>query len=229
MPESKSRRRRGRRGGRGVRAAQAAAELSIARPRRRKTNYWYLAASVIIAVLVIAGFVIADLPFFRQGIAPDIGSSRDYVEGVGQLQEEMPSRIHVPDGQTVAYSTTPPTSGDHWNWWARCGFYEDPVPDERIVHNLEHGNIVVSYNLAPADVNRLKDFMDDLDLAPLWAVTRPYGKIPEGTVALSAWGILDTMQGVDEARIETFFEHYAGTTGPEFPDGSPCVTTGLME
>ena len=229
MPESRNRRRRGRQSGRGSRSAQAAAELSINRPRTRKTNYWYLAASVIIAFLVIAGFVVADLPFFNQGIGPQTGSSSEYVEGVGEQQVVMPTRNHVDAGQTVAYDTTPPTSGDHWNWWARCGFYEDGLPDERIVHNLEHGNIVVSYNLPPPDVTRLREFMDDFDMAPIWAVTRYYDKIPEGTVALSAWGILDTMQGVDEDRIETFFEHYAGTTGPEFPDGSPCTTSGLME
>ena len=141
----------------------------------------------------------------------------------------MPTRLHVQEPRTVAYNTTPPTSGDHWDWWARCGFYPNGLADERIVHNLEHGNIVVSYNLPDAAVQQLQDFMDNFELAPAWAVTRYYDQIPANTVALSAWGVLDTMQGVDEPRIERFFREYAGTLGPEFPNGAPCTTSGIME
>ncbi len=46
-----------------------------------------------------------------------------------------------------------------------------------------------------------------------WA--RSYDKIPSGTVALAAWGALDTMQEVDKDRIETFFDTYSGALGPE--------------
>ena len=219
MPVSRRRRRRSAQRGR-------AAEMVI-HPPRRKTNYWYVAASAIIAFLVIAGFVVGGISF--QG-SDSVGSSDEYVEGVGEQHDIMPTRLHVPEEQFVNYNTIPPTSGDHWDWWARCGFYEDGLPDERIVHNLEHGNIVVSYNLQEgSQLERLKDFMDNFELAPSWAVTRFYDKIPEGTVALSAWGVSDTMDGVDEDRIEEFFQNYAGTLGPEFPNGAPCTTSGVME
>ena len=33
---------------------------------------------------------------------------------VGREIPLMPTREHVPEDQTIAYSTTPPTSGDHW-------------------------------------------------------------------------------------------------------------------
>lgn len=219
MPVSRRRRRRSAQRGR-------AADLVINQPRR-KTNYWYVAVSAVIALLVIAGFVVGGINFTGNGGG---GSSDSYVEGVGVQQEIMPTRLHVPEEQSVDYNTTPPTSGNHWDWWARCGFYEDGLPDERIVHNLEHGNIVVSYNLPDGpELDRLKNFMDNFELAPAWAVTRYYDKIPEGTVALSVWGVLDTMQGVDEDRIETFFRTYYGTMGPEFPNGAPCTTSGVME
>ncbi|MCY4366756.1 MAG: DUF3105 domain-containing protein [Chloroflexi bacterium] len=220
MPVSRRRRRRSSQSGR-------QAEMVI-NPSRPKPNYWYIGASAIIAFLVIAGFVVGGISF--RGSDDGVGSSDEYVEGVGEQHVIMPTRIHVSEDQNVDYSTTPPTSGDHWDWWARCGFYEDGLPDERIVHNLEHGNIVVSYNLqeGPA-LEQLKDFMDSFELAPSWAVTRYYDKVPEGTIALSAWGVLDTMQSVDEDRIEDFFRTYAGTLGPEFPNGAPCTTSGVME
>ncbi len=222
MPQSRRRRRRSSSRGR-------AADMAITQPRRN-TNYWYVAASIIIAILVIAGFVVGGFVGILPSTPEGVGSSNEYVDGVGEPQEIMATRQHVPEGENVIYNTIPPTSGDHWDWWARCGFYADGLPDERIVHNLEHGNIIVSYNLATGpEVERLRTFMDSLELAPSWAITRFYDKIPEGTVALSAWGVLDTMQGVDEERIETFFRHYSGTLGPEFPNGAPCATSGVME
>jgi hypothetical protein len=46
-------------------------------------------------------------------------------------------------------------------------------------------------------------------------VARYYDKLPSGQVAVAAWQVLDTMDGVDSDRIERFFEAYAGNLGPE--------------
>ena len=86
-----------------------------------------------------------------------------------------------------------------------CGFYEGGLRDEIAVHHMEHGNIVVSYNLAdPGQVENLRQLVDDIDLAEDWGVTRSYDKIPEGQVALSTWEVVDTFDGVDEERIQNF-------------------------
>ena len=128
----------------------------------------------------------------------------------------MPTKDHVPEGQTVIYSTTPPTSGDHWARWAECGFYEDGLPDELITHNLEHGNIVVSYNFASQqEINKLRETMDSIKLADEWGVTRFYNEIPEGQIAVAAWGRLYTAQNIDRDQIAMFFADYAGKRGPE--------------
>jgi len=190
VPESKHRRRRGRPVSRGQRVAAT----PIARPRKQKTNKLYVAASVIIAVLVIGGFAVGGINFQRP---PDTGSSSgEYVEGVGVQQALMstgPSglNVHIDNDQTVEYSTSPATSGDHWATPISCGFYEDGLSDERIVHNLEHGNIVVSYNLATdGEVDQLRDALEGIGKNAIWGVTRSYDKIPSGTVALAAWGVL---------------------------------------
>ena len=215
MPESKHRRRRGSPVSRGQRVAT----IPIARPRKKKTNKLYVAASVIIAVLVIGGFAVGGINFQRP---PDTGSSSgEYVEGVGVQQQLMPAgpsglNVHINNDQTVEYSTSPATSGDHWATPTSCGFYEDGLSDERIVHNLEHGNIVVSYNLATdGEVDQLRDALEGIGKNAIWGVTRSYDKIPSGTVALAAWGVLYTMQEVDEDRIKTFFDTYSGAMGPE--------------
>jgi hypothetical protein len=211
MPISRHRR------GRGSRSADS---LSLTRPRRTKTNKIYLVAAVVIAVLVIGSFGLTTIPFGGGG-GVRTGSSSEFVEGVGVRQELMPTgptglNNHVDEGQSVDYSTVPATSGDHWERWADCGFYAEGLPDERIVHNLEHGNIVVSYNLPnPEEVDQLKNIVSDVGLANVWGVTRFYPDIPAGTVALATWGVLDVMQVVDGDRIKTFFDTYAGRLGPE--------------
>ena len=152
-----------------------------------------------------------------------LGESSSYVDGVGVEQDIMPTRNHLPEGQSVEYSTSPPTSGDHWNpptGLPRCGFYEEGLPNELTTHNLEHGNIVISYNLPlESDVQALRSAINGVGLANVWGIARFYPDIEPGTVALAAWGVLDTMQGVDRDRTSRFFEAYSGALGPEI---IPC-------
>ena len=129
MPESRHRRNRRPR------------NLEIPRTTQRGgTNKLILVGSIIIAVLVIGSF--AAVPIFQSIGGPqavDLGTASAYVEGVGQNQEVMATKNHVEDGTVVAYNSIPATSGDHYFSPQPCGFYQGEVPDERVVHNLEHG------------------------------------------------------------------------------------------
>ena len=212
MPESRQRRRHGRP------VSRAAAIQTALRPRKRKVNKLYLLASALIAILVIAGFAIGGIGLGggQRAIPIDTGNNGSYVEGVG-IQQSLAGNSHVTEGQTVEYTGFPPTSGDHWppHVLRRCGFYDQGLPDEVVVHHLEHGNIVVSYNLVgEGQVEELRRAMGDIGIANLWGIARAYDKIPQGQVAVAAWGVLDVMDGVDAARIGNFFE-YAGNLGPE--------------
>jgi len=100
------------------------------------------------------------------------------------------------------------------------------IPDERLVHNLEHGNIVVSFNLKTSqEVGRLREALEDIGLSAGWGVSRSYDRIPPGTVALTAWGFSDTMPGIIPERIRSFFETFAGEQGPE---RIPCSDSGVV-
>ena len=149
------------------------------------------------------------------------------------LTEVMESRDHFPeplkftDIFPAGYNTVPPTSGPHWPQWSNCGFFNHHLPDELLVHNLEHGNIIVSYNFTDgARIEALRTAVSTIPLAEEFAIVRRYDAIPEGMVAITTWGVLDRMMGVDAERIAEFFRDYPGNTGPEFPNGLPC-TTGI--
>ena len=203
-----SRRRRGRAATRAARSGNL-----VPSNRRKKTNKLYLVASVVIAVLVISSFAFAS--FSGGGGSSETGNASGYVSGVG-VEVDIEESTHVEEGETVSYTTSPPASGNHWPVPAPCGFYTDPIPDERAVHNMEHGNIVVSYNLpAEEDVSALRDAVNDIGLNRIWGVSRPYSGIEPGQIVLNTWGVMDSFSGVDKDRIGTFFDTYSGVMGPE--------------
>lgn len=55
-------------------------------------------------------------------------------------------REHVAPGTVVNYNSNPPTSGQHYTDWIRKGVYDQPRDDRNLVHSLEHGYVVISYN-----------------------------------------------------------------------------------
>lgn len=70
------------------------------------------------------------------------------------------SRNHVPDGTIITnYNSNPPTSGDHYASPADWGVHSEPVADEYVVHNLEHGGVWLTYNCSiPEDNKTPQDF-----------------------------------------------------------------------
>ena len=216
MPISRHRRRRGQVLSRGARSAGS---LTESRPRKKKTNKLYMIAALVIALLVIGSFGLTAIPFGDGRTSVDTGQYEQFVQGVGAQHPIMPDTYpnpHVFDRDTVAYSTSPPTSGKHWNRWAECGFFTEGLPDERITHNLEHGNIVVSYNLATdEEVDQLRAAVEDIELYEDWGLTRFYPDIEVGNVALATWGVLDLVPGIDQDRMNRFFDAYAGNLGSE--------------
>ncbi len=55
-------------------------------------------------------------------------------------------QTHVPVCSQVSYETSPPTSGDHYGNWPEYRVYQRPLPHGFMVHALEHGAVVLSYN-----------------------------------------------------------------------------------
>lgn len=68
------------------------------------------------------------------------------------------ARNHVPEGTRVDYNSNPPTSGPHYESFYPAGFYEEILTDEKLVHNLEHGFVIVSYNCGFNESKKLFDY-----------------------------------------------------------------------
>ena len=166
---------------------------------------------------------------------PEAGVT-SYQEGVGVLQTPVAeSVVHLKEGTPIEYTVgPPPASGDHWPIPVGCGFYDYSIPDEVIIHNLEHGNVVVSYNLSDsADVATLRDIHDALPGSAEWLITRFYDGIPQGDIVVAAWGIVAQFTGMDEERIQRFFNVYQGNhlsaETQQIGRAIPCPTPTLVE
>lgn len=122
-------------------------------------------------------------------------------------------REHVPAGTIVQYNSNPPTSGSHYSEWVSEKFYDKEIPDGHLVHNLEHGDVWISYNprIAPEIKSRLKKFASSKVV-----ITARFGN--EKDISLAAWTRLDNFNlenGVlDEARVSDFIKRYLNR-GPE--------------
>ena len=214
MPES-SRRDRSKRSrhspnrvrGSSGQGQDSGASIPRIRPRtwKRIRRWGFYGAAFTVAVLVIGSFV-------AQGFIGTGGGGGTSGTGaaVGE-QIALLGSTHIPEGDPYdGYNSSPPTSGRHWGTgWARCGIYnnEDDVPDERIIHNLEHGQVIISYNLSDdAEIKRLENIAEDLPDRRRWMIMRPYSGITPGEVAITSWGWLDRFDGVQEDRIREFYD-----------------------
>jgi hypothetical protein len=110
------------------------------------------------------------------------------------------------------YSTNPPTSGPHNPSPLPPGIYTTPQDDESLVHNLEHGHVIVTYlpSVAPSVVARLGALVD-LYVEDVLLVPRPADDAP---IALVSWGRLQKFQEYDEPAIQNFIDRNRGH-GPE--------------
>lgn len=123
-------------------------------------------------------------------------------------------RNHIALGATHSeYNSNPPSSGWHYDSPARGGFYDEPLHDEQVVHNLEHGDIWIAYHPRVSDEVKsvLKKF------AGRYVVVSPRSG-NEGDISLVAWRRVDTFnvgnEVVDEGRILDFISRY-DNRGPE--------------
>jgi len=154
--------------------------------------------------------------------APALPTGEPATEGPGQRIPDQ-GRDHVAvGGAHPAYNSVPATSGWHYSGPglapAPWGVYEDVLPDEVLVHNLEHGGIGVHYDCpdgCPGLVAALRDLIERAAAGGLKIIMSPYPGM-DSTIALTAWNYLDTFDELDLQRVLVFIDaHHASSNAPE--------------
>lgn len=136
---------------------------------------------------------------------------------------QMPDegQAHIPNDTSGVYKAPyPPTSGQHWgNTWAEWAMYDDPIPPEVFVHNLEHGGIVLLYRCdtpCPTLVAELRDLYRTFPRAKhgkVKMVVAPDPKI-RTPITILAWTWLDELPKLDRDRLLRFYRAHVDR-GPE--------------
>jgi hypothetical protein len=203
------------------RLAEERRKAELRRAARRR-NLLTIGIAALVAA-AIAALVISE----RRAEDAPVGVSESEA-GCGDVREfEATSREHIEVGaQHEPYNSSPPTNGPHFEDPAQTGFNTSALPPEQLVHNLEHGQIVIWY--APDAPDEVREDIEAVVRAePLATVASPYEGDLEGDFALTAWlaatgegdegegtGVMQTCEQVSQDVVDEFRRSFQGR-GPE--------------
>ena len=196
--------------------SQARRARRVRRSRRRRLRGYLIG----IGVALVAGALILSL--FLPGLPLDTLFTGNPPEGPGVEMTNLGRDHVIPGEEHPAYNSKPATSGWHYDLPlapARWGIHEQPIADEILIHNLEHGYVNVHYNCPEG--------CDDL-VANLTALVEeglerrgkllmaPYPDM-DSRIALTAWTFIDQFEDFDEQRIRDFVAaHESSPRAPEY-------------
>ena len=134
-------------------------------------------------------------------------------------------RNHIPVGVSFtgpgglpAYDTLPATSGGHWGVIppsaeapsgtpALWGPYDNELPDEVLVHNLEHGGIGLHYNCPNGCLETVQQLTDMAPRGFSQFIISPY-RATGSKIAITAWRHILYLDEFDEVQIAEFIDEY---------------------
>jgi hypothetical protein len=184
-----------------------------------------LAAGAIVVVLVL---------FLNAGASPAAGAAQPNDGSThvndGSSCRESPASCGVSGNP---YSSLPATSGPHWGNPSNWGVYTSPAAESQLIHNLEHGGIVIWYDPEQLDAEGVRALSDYVTaqvasgvsgrykfiLSP-WAASDP---LP-APVVVTAWRYLIELETADTDAIAEFARQRYGRS-PE-PNGGPGPPAG---
>jgi len=191
----------------------------------RRSPLWLFALGA--AILIAAGGVGIAMAFRGGG-----GIGANAVDGPCQRTTFPPQgRQHVQQlGKDFKYNSFPPSSGPHYPVPAVYNVYDQPVPEIRLVHNLEHGAIEVQYgSKVPRSV--IQEIVAWYSKSPLGMVVAPIGSDvtelhatpPPGAdrkIFLTAWTHVATCGTFNDGAFTRFRDDYRNPHGdaPETPN-----------
>jgi hypothetical protein len=133
---------------------------------------------------------------------------------------------HVPG--PVVRSVIPPVGRDHNAVWANCGVYDEPLPNERAVHNLEHGAVWITYqpSLPASEVSELLAFAGRqsvvADTGSRYVDLSPYPGLAS-PIVISSWGFQLRVSSPSDPRLQRFVDAFRANSHytPEY--AGPCT------
>ena len=176
--------------------------------RRRGALVWGSAALVLALIVgAITWAVVRESPALA-----DLSGVKSY---------EYQAAVHR--GEPIEYTENPPVGGPHNDAWWDCGVYDEELPDEHVVHSLEHGAVWLTYHPdLPADQIAVLKKLGEQD----YMMVSPKADQPT-PVAATSWGHQLTMDTADEKLLTAYIREYKQS--PEYtPEFGAACTNGTV-
>ncbi|HVU90703.1 MAG TPA: DUF3105 domain-containing protein [Jatrophihabitans sp.] len=127
----------------------------------------------------------------------------------------------------VHYAQNPPVGGVSHPIWLNCGIYNDAVPSENAVHDLENGAVWITYQpgLDAAGVAALRNLVASYGPAGSYVTLSPYPGLSSKVVA-TAWGVQLKLDSATDARLKQFVDTYRKGAQAPVKDGKCSGGTG---
>ena len=255
MPNTK----KGQQGGRRERVAAVRAQQKRAERRRNLITIGAIAAAAAVIIAAVAWYATSrgssSSSATTEVIPPGVGSGTPLAQpaalvvpnksgiagvvaydtaGWPTASHNGPAARALPHNHVtgpVQYPVTPPAGGDHNATWMNCGIYTQSVPNERAVHNLEHGAVWITYqpSLPQSEVSQLRAFVEKqtkvspggapasryMDLTPYPGLSSP--------IVISSWGFQLKVSSPTDPRLQQFVDKFRAsqTFTPEY--GGECT------
>jgi hypothetical protein len=183
---------------------------------------------VVVGVLILALVILfGSGPSPNSGTQhPDDGTSHT---AIGVTCREAPQSD--PNCGTDPYSSVPATSGPHWDpsGIANWGVYSTPQPETQLIHNLEHGGIVIWYDPEALEADQIDALTSYVTTQVASGVSGRYkfiltpwagGEPLPAAVVATAWRYSLELEEADTDAIDAFARARYGRS-PE-PNGGPA-------
>ena len=137
------------------------------------------------------------------------------LEGKIRLPEQ-PYEDHIQlNDSHPDYNSKPAVSGWHSGFTVEWGFHDYEIPDEVLVHNLEHGGVGIHYD-CPVGCNSVVQSLRMVAERYDKVVVSPYPRL-DSMIVLTAWTYVDKLNQFDEVRITNFIAaHMSSPVAPEY-------------
>jgi hypothetical protein len=207
-----------------------AAERRVQAPQKRvdhggggnRSRMWFL---IVGGAVLLAAIVVGVLLAFGGG---DSAAADNGVDGPCVRETFAPmGRQHVDKlSEGFKYNSFPPTSGPHYPPGPKApavwNVYDAPVDELALIHNLEHGGVVVQYgpDVSPQTVQQIVAWYGDspegLVVAPL-PESMPIAPAPpadwQSKIFLTAWTHVASCSAFSEDAFTNFRDDYRGPDG----------------
>ena len=193
--------------------ARAARRLRRNRRKRFLRTAGFSAIALVAFIFIVSLFAPSLNLSFGGGASGDAGERLPGVQG-------GTGNLHFAPGEALPtpYTSVPATSGFHYSQTgfapARWGVHDQVLPDQVLVHNLEHAGVGIHYS-CPEGCPELVGQLAGVVNRATKVIMSPYPEL-DTRITLTAWEYIDQFDQFDEARVLDFIRaHVNSSNAPE--------------